>query len=317
MSNASTRRQLLAGAGGVLAAAAGAGAAARPDEKATGRHRFHYCLNTGTIRGQKLDLVGEIDTTGKAGYDAIEPWTGTIHRHVEAGGSLKDIRKRCEDLGLKVTSGIGFARWIVDDDAQRATGVELLKRDMDALAQIGGTHIAAPPAGANRPGATLDLDRAAERYRAILEMGRTIGVIPQLETWGPSANLSRLCEAFYVAARAGHPDACILADVYHMYKGGTKPDALKLFARQAVHCFHMNDYPADPPRETIGDADRVWPGDGVAPLKQILTHLADNHCDVMLSLELFNREYWKLPALQAATTGLEKMKAAVRAAGLA
>jgi 2-keto-myo-inositol isomerase len=316
MPNESTRRQLLAGAGGLVAAATGAGAAARPGggERA---YRFRYCLNTGTIRGQKLDLVGEIDTTVKAGYDGIEPWTGTIHRYVESGGSLKDIRKRCEDLGLKVVSGIGFAKWIVDDDAQRAKGVEQLKRDMDTLAQIGGTHIAAPPAGANRPGTTLDLDKAAERYRAILEAGRKIGVIPQLETWGPSANLSRLSEALYVAARAGHPDACILADVYHMYKGGTKPDVLKLLARDAVHCFHMNDYPADPPRETIGDADRIWPGDGVAPLKQILTHLADNHCDVMLSLELFNREYWKLPAPQAARTGLDKMKAAVRAAGLA
>jgi len=316
MSNEPTRRQWLAGTGGLLAAATGAGAAARSGGSAARQYRFRYCLNTGTIRGQKLDLVGEIEATAKAGYDGIEPWTGTIHRHVESGGSLKDIRKRCEDLGLKVTSAIGFARWIVDDDEQRAKGVELLKRDMGALAQIGGTHIAAPPAGANRPGTTLDLDRAAERYRAILELGRKAGVIPQLETWGSSANLSRLSEAFYVAARAGHPDACILADVYHMYKGGTTPDALKLLARDAVHCFHMNDYPADPPREKIGDADRVWPGDGVAPLKQILTHLAGNHCDVMLSLELFNREYWKLPALQAAKTGLEKMKATVRAAGL-
>ncbi len=317
MSNTPTRRQVLTGAGSVLASAAGAGAAARPDNKAAGAYRFRYCLNTGTIRGQKLDLPGEIDATAKAGYDGIEPWTGTIHRYVESGGSLTDIRKRCEDAGLKVVSAIGFARWIIDDDEQRAKGVEQLKRDMDALAQIGGTHIAAPPAGANRPGTTLDLDKAAERYRAILEMGRTIGVIPQLETWGPSANLSRLSEALYVAARTGHPDACILADAYHMYKGGTKPEALKLLGRQAVHCFHMNDYPADPPRETIGDADRIWPGDGVAPLKQILTHLAENHCDVMLSLELFNRQYWKLPALQAARTGLEKMKASVRAAGLA
>ena len=33
-----------------------------------------------------------------------------------------------------------------------------------------------------------------------------------------------------------------------------------------------------------------------------------------LSLELFNREYWKLDALTVARTGLEKMKAAVGSA---
>jgi len=278
---------------------------------------FGYALNTGTIRGQNLDLVEEIEVTAGAGYDGIEPWTGKIHRHAESGGRLADVRKRCEDLGLKVCSAIGFAQWIAEDDERRAKGIEQLKRDMDALAQIGGTHIAAPPAGANRPGTTLDLDRAAERYRAILELGREMGVIPQIEVWGPSANLSRGSEALYVAAKSGHPDACVLLDAYHMYKGGTPATVLKLLGRQAVHCFHMNDYPADPPLETIRDGDRILPGDGIAPLNEILTYLADNHCRVMLSLELFNAEYWKMPALEAAKIGLAKMKGAVVAAGLA
>jgi len=119
-----------------------------------------------------------------------------------------------------------------------------------------------------------------------------------------------------VAARAGHEDACILADAFHMYKSGTSPAALKLLGRQAVHCFHLNDYPADPPREAIKDSHRIWPGDGVAPLKDILSNLAANHCRVTLSLELFNPEYWKAPALDIARTGLAKMKAVVRAAGL-
>jgi sugar phosphate isomerase/epimerase len=108
----------------------------------------------------------------------------------------------------------------------------------------------------------------------------------------------------------------VLLDAYHMHKGGTPPSVLKLLGRQAVHCFHMNDYPADPPRETITDADRIWPGDGIAPLGDLLRFLADNHCQVVLSLELFNRDYWQLPAEQAARTGLEKMKAAVAKAGL-
>lgn len=292
-----------------LAAQSAATAAPRP-------YGFTYALNTGTIRGQKLGLVGEVETAAKAGYDAIEPWLDAIHEHAKSGGSLRDVRKRCADLGLKVCSGIGFASWAVDDDGQRRTGLEQLKRDMDALAQIGGTHIAAAPAGVNRPGSHLDLDDAARRYAAILELGREMGIVPQLEIWGSSANLSQGSQALYVAAKSGHPDACVLLDAYHMYKGGTPPTVLKLLSRQAVHCFHMNDYPADPPRETITDADRIWPGDGLAPLSEILRNLAGNHCQVVLSVELFNRNYWQLPAEKAARIGLEKMKAAVAAAGL-
>jgi len=303
-------------AGAPLLAGRASPALADQNAAASAAHEFSYALNTGTIRGQKLGLVAEIETTAKAGYQAIEPWLDAIHRFAESGGSLQDVRKRCRDLGLKVCSGIGFAAWIVNDDDQRRAGLEQMKRDMDLLAQIGGTHIAASPAGANRPGSRVELDGAAERYAAILELGRTMGIIPQLEIWGSSANLSRGSQALYVAAKSGHPDACVLLDAYHMYKGGTPPSVLKLLGRQAVHCFHMNDYPADPPRETISDGDRVWPGDGIAPLAEILRYLAGNHCQVVLSVELFNRNYWQLPAEEAARTGLEKMKAAVAAAGL-
>jgi 2-keto-myo-inositol isomerase len=75
----------------------------------------------------------------------------------------------------------------------------------------------------------------------------------------------------------------------------------------------MNDYPADPPRERISDSDRVYPGDGVAPLKAMLRDLRQLGFQGVLSLELFNREYWKQDALNVARTGLEKMRAVVAA----
>lgn len=271
---------------------------------------FGYCLNTGTIRGQKLSLIKELEITAQAGYNGIEPWIHKIHEYKASGGSLKDLKKRIADLGITVESAIGFAQWIVDDDAQRAKGLEQFKRDMDAVAQIGGKRVAAPPAGANRqPG--LDLGKAAERYRKILDIGDEIGIVPQLETWGSSQNLHLIGEALYVIAESGHPKACLLPDVYHTYKGGSDFNAYKAISGRTIQVFHMNDYPADPPREKIGDSDRVMPGDGIAPIPSILRDVYDNGCRAMLSLELFNRDYWKQDPLQVAKIGLAKMKAVV------
>ena len=81
-----------------------------------------------------------------------------------------------------------------------------------------------------------------------------------------------------------------------------------------MHVFHMNDYPATPNRAEIGDGDRVYPGDGVAPMKKIIRGLVRNGFTGVLSLELFNREYWKQDAKVVAETGLRKMKDAVAAA---
>jgi sugar phosphate isomerase/epimerase len=321
MSTTFSRRQFFGSsmAAAMAAGFSGAGTAARAQAPAASAKlfRFRYGLNTGTIRGYKLGFAEQVEIAGKAGYEGIEPWMSDVEKFVQGGGSLKDMGKHCKDLGLAVYGGIGFASWIVDDEQQRAKGVERLKQEMDWLAQLGGTHIAAPPAGATKPGQKLEPARMAERYRAILELGRQSGIIPQLEIWGASVNVGTLHEALDIAARAGHPDACILADVYHLYKGGTDFSALCLLGRQVTHCFHMNDYPATPDRATIVDANRVWPGDGIAPLKQILGTLAANYCDAFLSLELFNAEYWKKPVAETAATGLAKMKDAVTAAGLA
>jgi len=81
-----------------------------------------------------------------------------------------------------------------------------------------------------------------------------------------------------------------------------------------MQVFHLNDYPADPPRETITDRDRVYPGDGIAPLTQILRDLHANGSQPVLSLELFNPTYWKQDPLEVAKIGLAKMKVVVNKA---
>lgn len=271
---------------------------------------FPYCMNTSTIRGQKLGIDEEIEITGKAGYDGIEPWFRSINAYKESGGKLKDLRKRIENHGLKVFSAIGFARWIVDDDAKRKEGLEEAKRDMDTIAQLGGTRIAAPPAGAPWKG-TIDPLRIAERYRALLELGDRMGVTPQIEMWGGNGSIGRVSTAIHIAIEADHPKACFLGDAYHTYKGGSGFDGIKLLSANALKCYHMNDYPADPPRETIKDEHRVYPGDGIAPLTRLLKNFQSVGASPALSLELFNRSYWKKDAMEVAKTGLAKMKAAV------
>jgi sugar phosphate isomerase/epimerase len=277
--------------------------------KSKGANTFRYCLNTSTIRGQKLPLPEIIDLAARAGYDAIEPWISEIDAYVEAGGALPDLKKRIEDSGLTVESAIGFFEWIVDDEAKRNLALKEAERNMDMLAQIGGKRIAAPPMGATEV-SNIDLLQAAQRYRALLEIGDKAGVVPQVEVWGFSQSLNRLGEAALIAIESGHRNACILADVYHMYKGGSPLEGLKLVRGAAMHVFHVNDYPAIEP-EKIKDADRVYPGDGTAPLTPIFNSLREIGFSGYLSLELFNAEYWRQDPGLVVETGLQKMRAAV------
>ena len=60
----------------------------------------------------------------------------------------------------------------------------------------------------------------AARYRALCELGDSVKFRPQLELWGFARVLSKLGEVAQVAIEAAQPRACILADAYHLYKGG-------------------------------------------------------------------------------------------------
>ncbi|HZV06451.1 MAG TPA: sugar phosphate isomerase/epimerase [Gemmataceae bacterium] len=310
MSENLTRRTFLTATtgGGLTLPFVVAKAEERKDNKSA--DPFRYGLNTATLMGQKLSIVEEIEIAGRAGYQAIEPWVRELDQYVKSGGNLKDLGKRIADRGLVVESAIDFFDWIVDDDTKRKKGLENARRGMDMVKQIGGKRIAAPPAGATDR-ADIPLLTAAQRYQALLDLGDQIGVVPQVEVWGFSKTLSRLGEAALVSIESGHKDACILADVYHLYKGGSGFTGIKLLNGSALHVLHMNDYPSDPPRAAISDKHRVYPGEGVAPLKSFLRDLRGIGFHGVLSLELFNPEYWQRDALAVARTGLEKMKAVV------
>ena len=234
---------------------------------------FRFCLNTSTIRGQKLSLAAELQIAARAGYQAVEPWVNEVDQYVADGGSLADLRRRIADLGLEVASLIGFAEWIVDDEA-RAPRDWPRRRGSWTWPPKSAAAVSLPRRRESPRRIISTSPRWPARYRALLELGDKHGVVPQLELWGFARVLSRLGDVAAVAIDAAHPRACILADAYHLYKGGSDAASLRLLNGAAMHVFHINDYPAKPPRKEITDARRVFPGDGVAPLATVVSHAA-------------------------------------------
>ena len=313
-----SRRELLgttvaALGAGVASATAGQAQAPRPTAGRTrpANEPFGYCLNTSTIRGNKLDIVGVVEAAARAGFHSLEPWIMELDAYTKGGGTLKDLGKRIADAGLTVESAIAFNSFLDDDEARRAASMERLKVDMDKVAQIGGKRIAAPPGNSRT---AISLDNAAKYYREALEMGEKTGVQPLLELWGTHPLLGPLSHGIYVTVAAGRADASLLLDVFHLYKSGTPFAALKQINGASLHVMHLNDYPQAADSSTLNDGSRIYPGDGVAPLRQILRDLRDSGFRGHLSLELFNRDYWARSADENLKTAMEKIRATVRSA---
>jgi 2-keto-myo-inositol isomerase len=269
--------------------------------------KFRFCLNTSTISGQQLGLKKNIEIAAEAGYDSMELWVRDVQAYVNDGNTLESLNRYISDAGLEVANAIGFAPWMADDEEVSLQGFAQMKEEMEMMAAIGCTRIAAPPAG-QFLNPDIDLFKAGEKYRRLIALGRETGVMPQLEFWGASPVLYHIGQILMIAAVAGDPDVRLLPDVYHMFRGGTDYDTLKMLQGHTIEIFHMNDYVAHIPRHEQTDADRVYPGDGAAPMQQIMDDLKAMGGIKYLSLELFNRTYWEQDALTVARTGLEKMK---------
>ena len=100
----------------------------------------------------------------------------------------------------------------------------------------------------------------------------------------------------------------------YISKGGF--DGLKLLKGDMFAIFQFNDAPKGMSIDEMKDKDRVYPGDGILPLPQILKDLKSTGFKGCVSLELYNPEYHKQDLLEVAKTGLEKTLKTIEKAGV-
>jgi 2-keto-myo-inositol isomerase len=251
---------------------------------------FGISLNTSTIRAYNLKIEDQIDFVADAGFDGIELWINDITNYLSQGGSLESLSGKLEARGLMLENLIGFAPWYSDDAVAREKGIEQLHHDMVVAAKLGCKYIAAPVQGI-KPVEKSILDTYSERYQSILKLSDQTGVVPILELWGHGA-ISKLAEGAYITISTGHLAATMLLDFYHLYRGGNAWETLDLINCGKLPVIHINDFPGNPPREQLKDADRVFPGDGICPFKMLITKLYKAGFRGSFSVELFNQHYW-------------------------
>ncbi len=266
---------------------------------------FQYALNASTLFPFKLDIKQQIEIAARAGYEGLEIWIKDIDTYLSNGGSLPDLRKYIEESKIKIVNAIAFFAWADEDENIRAQGFAQAEKEMRMLAEIGCSSVAAPPFGNV---ANVSLDNIAHYFSQLVLLGRSLGVEPYLEFWGRAKKLSTLSEIVYVALQSRVHEAKFLLDPFHMYTGGSAIEGLEYIQAKNIGIVHINDYPADPARDIIADADRVFPGDGVAPITTLATLLSQAGYRGFLSLELFLQDVEGYSALDFAKLGLAKSK---------
>lgn len=268
---------------------------------------FKTSLNASTLMPFRLGLDQQLRIAAEAGYDGYEIWVRDVEAFLAEGKSLRALREEVDALGIAIPNAIAFFRWADRDVRVREEALAQARREMELLAELGCQAVAVPPFGNVKGVQPRDF---AQRFAELVKIGEETGVEPYLEFWGRAASLSTLEETLLILRALGNSDAKLLLDPFHMYTGGSKPESLHSVEGRNVGIVHANDYGELPSRETIADRDRLFPGDGIAPLEQLADTLHRNGYKGYLSLELFMDNYGDLGPAEVAKHGLNKLKAA-------
>jgi len=269
------------------------------------------CLDTATIK--PASLIQKIEIAAKAGYDAIEPWDGELEAYEKSGGNLKELGKKIKDLGLFVPSVIGLWNALPPTQEKFEASLPDTKRRMRMAADIGASHIQTIP---NTVGDNYDHNWVASRYRDIIEIGlKEYNIQPAL-VFVKFFPINKLGQAMGIAYDTDHPKAQVIPDVYHMYISDGGFENLKNIPGDMIAIFQFNDAPKNSDKSKLADKHRVYPGDGILPLPQILKDLKSTGFKGCISLELYNEEYHKQDLLQVAKTGLAKTLDVIKKAGV-
>jgi sugar phosphate isomerase/epimerase len=86
-----------------------------------------------------------------------------------------------------------------------------------------------------------------------------------------------------------------MLDTFHFWGGISKFEDLELLRDGELAHLHFEDIPADPPREMQGQPHRVFPGEGIVPLRRIVEVLKRKKYTGTASLELFQNV---MPSIQ-------------------
>jgi sugar phosphate isomerase/epimerase len=235
----------------------------------------------------RFDFRTAMEGWAKAGIRAAEVTLTKVREFAQKdGGGPTAAKKLLDDLGLRPVSSSNQLG-LPEPSPNRVKSLEDLKWKVELAQAIGCDRIVAPSAGTGTY-TEDDFKLGADHLREAGEIARPFGVSVMLEHARTSRFAGSLATALMLVRAANHPNVKVMLDTYHFWGGISKFEDLDLLRDGELHHLHFEDVPADPPREIQGQPHRVFPGEGIAPLRRIVEVLKRKKYAGPASFESFN-----------------------------
>jgi 2-keto-myo-inositol isomerase len=256
------------------------------------------------------DLLTDIAAAQQAGYDALEIRDTKLQAYLDGGGSLYGLRQRIGEAGLEVVSLNALERSTLATGAAREALLRRCRTLCEWAAALDCPYVVAVPSPlADAPDPDQVEALTVDALRALAGVAERYGVRVGFEFLGfASCSVTTLAAARRIVDAVGHPAVGVVLDAFHFYVGGSDWEMLEGLSADRLYVVHLDD--AEPgPRHTLTDAQRLLPGDGVIPLRELVRRLDGMGYRGVYSVELFRPEYYRWDPVELARTARAKMEA--------
>ncbi|MDR3210794.1 MAG: sugar phosphate isomerase/epimerase [Planctomycetota bacterium] len=261
---------------------------------------------------QKCSLTEDIVIAGKAGYALVELRKDKMESYL-AKNTFTDLINLLRNNRVRPFTINAIGMSTMQNPAGEAKVLKMTEDFAKSAASIACPWIVACPGG-KTPKTSWDeiIVKSAKTFGKMADIAWKYRINLSFEFLGFAwSSVQTVSEAWAVVQAANRGNTGITLDAAHFYSGNSSLAEISTLPREAIAVFHVNDL-VNKPKAKIGDYDRVMPGDGVIPLKSIVTELNRIGFDGVASLEIFNHDFNKKDPLLIAQTGLKKMKAVVK-----
>lgn len=272
---------------------------------------MRLALNGATI--MHSPLADDVEIAAEAGFTALEVWAGKVAEYTRA--------RPIEDLAHKVQA-LGITPWCINsienityrDTAGRRELLDELARTVALARAIGAPSIVVVPGrrpdGFSRHESIRD---AIDVLRAMSDVAGDVGLA--FEFLGkPGCAVPVLDMAVDIVDAVDRTNVGMVIDTFHFHAGSSRFEDLDRVRIDRLFVVHLNGC-EDLPRDQLTDAHRLYPGEGVIPITQILSRLQSRGWDGTASVEIFRPAYWEQDPREVARTAHSRAKAVAEAAG--
>jgi len=252
------------------------------------------------------DLVTDIKAASAAGFDYLEIWARKL-RHYLKTNTPADLKKLLEENNLQPYS-INSIEHIT---FRTPVDYEKIKAECEELSSIAGEigcpYVVVVP-GKLPENATKELiiDESVRVLNELGDIAEKHNVSLAFEFLGQTdCSVQTLDLAEEIVDKVNRKNIGVVIDTFHFYAGNSSFEAIDKLDPEKLFIFHINDA-ENLPKEQLTDAQRLYPGTGILPIKEIKEHFDKIGYDRIASVEIFRPEYWEQDPFEVA----KKAKAA-------